>query len=342
MKKIILILSVFLLMGASCDISKNISTKGDNKAIVKGSYIGSYYEGNYIWGAAMNLAWNEMKDNIIKEDIKLDTKDNIILAMLDSFNMGVFDKSDMNENSYYIKSGFGQNTVDTINKESRKKFPSKSFDDLEIYLGSLEFISYAYFLKEVEYLTEFKKDKVDFNDQSVKGFYAGSDAQRDNIQVVKYWSDNKFIVALKLKQENDIIFLAKGFDMDNPENIVAEINKYNSFGKLASIDSFKMPELHLDYHRDYEEFIGKNFINDAWKKYSITKMFENIKFDMDNKGARVENEGVIAVEIGAMPPEENKIRNFILDEPFWVLMKQKDSDNPYFILGVNNVGIMEL
>jgi hypothetical protein len=69
-------------------------------------------------------------------------------------------------------------------------------------------------------------------------------------------------------------------------------------------------------------------------------MFENIKFDMDEKGARVENEAVIVMTKSVMM-EPEKPKNFILNEPYWVVMKRTDSENPYFILGVNNTELME-
>lgn len=60
---------------------------------------------------------------------------------------------------------------------------------------------------------------------------------------------------------------------------------------------------------------------------------------MDFKGARVENEAAIVMELGVMLGQ-NKIRKFILDKPFWVVMKRGDSQNLYFILEVNNTELM--
>jgi len=65
-------------------------------------------------------------------------------------------------------------------------------------------------------------------------------------------------------------------------------------------------------------------------------MFENIKFDMNEKGARVENEAVIMAKRQAFIP-----KNIILDDDFWVIMKQANSLNPYFILGVQNDKLMK-
>jgi hypothetical protein len=41
--------------------------------------------------------------------------------------------------------------------------------------------------------------------------------------------------------------------------------------------------LHLDYHRDYTELLEKYLANIGFEDYFISQMFENIKFDMDEK-----------------------------------------------------------
>ena len=121
----------------------------DTKSNIAGNYLGSDYKGNYVWGGAMNLAWNELNENILKEKLQLNTDDKIALEMALKLNNAPFSKSDLDEESYYIKSGYGQSTVDEINRESKKKFPSKNFGDLEMNLAPRDNISYAYFLKEV-------------------------------------------------------------------------------------------------------------------------------------------------------------------------------------------------
>lgn len=78
-------------------------------------------------------------------------------------------------NSIYIKSGYGQETVDEINTEIKKKFPKKSFGDLNLNLGEMEMIVYAYLMKNIEFETPFKKSKkqtFEFNGKKVQSFYA--------------------------------------------------------------------------------------------------------------------------------------------------------------------------
>ena len=303
-------------------------------------YLGSEYKGNYVWGLAMNLAWNELNENILHEKLIMKTDDAVALAMVDTLNHDSFTKIDLDEKSYYIKSGFGQKTVELINKESKAKFPGKSFEDLKLNLGPKDIISYAYFLKQVEYLMQFKEKDVLFEKEKVKGFYADDIKQKENVKILKYWDDNRFIISLKLKDESDELILAKGFDMNKPQEVVDDINRntHNGIQEMGPYDQFAMPKLHFDHHRDYVELMGKFLANKGFEQYFIAQMFEKIKFDMDHKGARVESEAAIAPAGGMMQPE---IKQLVLDKPFWVVMKRKNSQHPYFILGVKNIELME-
>jgi len=329
----------------SCNNSQNnesddITQSGSTQ--INWNYLGSEYKWNYVWWWAMNLAWTELSENIIHEKLIPDTNDSTILEMIYKLNNPVFTKSDLDEKSYYVKSWYGQSTVNTINKETKEKFPTKSFGDLQMSLSPTDIISYAYFLKEVEYKTIFEKKDVKFNYEDVKWFFAKSEKQRENIKIIKYENDDKFIISLQLIDEKDQLILAKGYDMNNPESITKEIKQVNlnSYFYIWKNDIFQAPKLILDYHRDYNELIGIQLANKDFKGYTLSQMFENIKFDMDEKGARVENEGVIVIA-KSMKIIKEKPKNFILDKPYWVIMKRTDSKNPYFLLGIKNTELME-
>jgi hypothetical protein len=301
--------------------------------------LGSEYKENFVWSGAMNLCWNELTENILHGKLMLKSEDAAALKMAEQFNHGTFSKEDLDEESYYIKSGFGRGTLDLINREVKEKFPDKRFADLDFPLGDKDIISYAYFLKAVEYVTQFTEGFANFQNQQVKGFYADGPQQKGNIRILKYWSNDQFIIALRLKDEEDELFLVKGFKAD-PKEVIDEINQNNqSRLEMGRDDIFSMPKLHLDYRRDYVELIDQVLTNPGFEGYFISEMFENIKFDMDHKGARVESQAVIAVERAAIMPQNNK--QFILDQPFWVVMKRQDRPNPYFILHVQNTELMD-
>lgn len=210
-------------------------------------------------------------------------------------------------------------------------------------LSPTDFISYAYFLKEIEYIRAFDQKSIWFGWHYVEGFYAKTKEQKANVNIIHYENDDKFIVNLRLKDEKDNIFLAKGYDMGDPENVVNSINKDGqTIESMDDSDTFAAPKLHLDHHREYTELTQKPFANKGFEQYSIAQMFENIKFDMDEKGARVENEAVISITLGISPisPEPKKPKNLLLDKPYWLIMQRRDSKNPYFILGVKNPELM--
>lgn len=345
MKKLLFLTPIiaFLLLTA-CDKNQFKSEDHviqDTKVDIQENYLGSYHKGNFVWGGAMNLAWTEFNEKILHEKLKLNAKDKIALEMVNKLNNPIFAKNDLDEKSYYVKSGYGQKTVNLINKESREKFPKKSFGDLNIKLDSNEIISYAYFLKEVEYETKFEEKNVSFENKKVEGFYAKRGNQKENIKIIKYKNDDKFIISLKLKDKDDELILTKGYNMNNPQIAVDEINKNNKpqLPTIGKLDRFEIPKLHLDCHRDYIELIGKYLANQDFENYFITHMFESIKFDMDEAGARVENAATVVTEIASMA-RPAKYKSFILDKPYWVIMKRKNSQNPYFILGVNNTELM--
>ncbi len=348
MKKIIIgLMSIVLLFScvtnnSESDKKQEVEKVENSEAVILDNFVGSYCKGNYVWGLAMNLAWQELNNEILHEKMQLNTNDEKALQIAKTFNKAQFSKKDLDKKSYYIKAGYGQKTVNIINKESRKKFPKKSFKDLDIKLSEKDIISYAYFLKEVEYRLPFYKKKVNFLGEKVDGFYAGEDVQKDIIRILDYKNDDKFILKIELKNEADEIIFAKGYDMKNPQAVLDHIAKSDFYGDMNDRDVFEAPNIHLNYHRDYSEVKGKALANKKFTRYEISQMFENIKFDLDEKGARVENEAVIAIRYTSLPPtEQPKPRHFKLDKAYWIIMKQSNSSNPYFVLGVNNTELME-
>lgn len=92
-----------------------------------------------------------------------------------NYNTCPFKRGDLEESSYYIKSGYGQKTVTEINTEVKKKFPKKTFSDIEATLKDQDIISYAYLAKTFQYPVKFTtNDNFQFKSSSVKSFRATS------------------------------------------------------------------------------------------------------------------------------------------------------------------------
>ncbi len=339
------IILITALLFSACYNQKTKALNAENENL---NYAGSKFHNNYIWGGAMNLAWNELIQNYTDEPIELITKDEAALKTLYCLNNPVFTKKDIDEASYYVKSGYGSKTVDLINQECRAKFPDKSIADLQLKLADRDIISYAYFLKQIEYETSFQKQDIVFLNQKVKGFTSDPESY-SNVYILNYENDDKFLLALKLKDNQDQIFLAKGYPMDKPDEVLKMLKAKAPANEKADFipgmvmnrkDLFQAPVLHLNYERQYQEMLNKKIKNQKLAGYQIALMQEIIKFDMDEKGARVENEAIIGM-ITSANPNAYKPKHLILDKPYWVIMKRANSNNPYFILGVGDTKLMQ-
>lgn len=76
-------------------------------------------DGNVVWAGALTLAWKELlklaQPHASKFHLKGGSQD--IQQIADNFNHSPFSTKDLEDSSYYVKSGYGQGTVETINKE---------------------------------------------------------------------------------------------------------------------------------------------------------------------------------------------------------------------------------
>ena len=304
-------------------------------------YTGSKYVDNYVWGAAMNLCWTGLCETVIKAPLELNTTDEAALATTAALNQPVFSSADLDKPSYYIRAGFGPETVRQINREVKAQFPEKSFSDISDDLSEKDIIAYAYFYKKLAYAIPFLRQNVMFNGQPVQGFSA-SDRQKSAIEILDYQSDTKFIIRLKLQQQEEELILAKGYDTQHPAEVLTAIHRLpeRHTGEPGEHDHFRMPLLSMRFRRDYKEMMGRQLKNKDFTEYFIGLMYENIAFELDETGVKVENEAVIMMPRGAAPVQV-KHRYFYLDQPFWVILKRKTSPNPYFLLGVRNTSIMK-
>jgi hypothetical protein len=60
----------------------------------------------------------------------LNSSDNHVKQIVENFNAERFHSNDIDENSVYIKSGFGPATLQKINIEVKQKFPEKTFEPI--------------------------------------------------------------------------------------------------------------------------------------------------------------------------------------------------------------------
>ncbi len=94
-----------------------------------------------------------------------------------------------------------------------------------------------------------------------------------------------------------------------------------------------MPVLDFDFTRSYDEMNNLKFINKNLEDYEITKMEEKLKLIINQDGVQVYNQAVIVISKTKL---EFNQKFFILDDDFWLILKEKNK-KPYLIMLVRSV-----
>jgi hypothetical protein len=304
--------------------------------------IPSDLKGNYVWAGATNLAWREMLDSILQGPAQLEGLSPAAQATLGRLNQSEFTKRDLDSSSYYAKAGFGQDAVQEIGREMKRRFPQVKYELDESADRPTRFVAFACIFKALKYENAFGSDTVHFLQKEVAGF--SSHSLSNKIRIVEYQSDAHFLIRINLRDTRDELFLCKGYGMADPENAlkVIALHRKQELAYPSNEDDFTAPNLHLEFRRSYEELCEHRFLNAGFEDRVLAEMREWIAFDMDGKGVKVvaytvhTGKDALKGEVVQKP----KPKHFFLDQPYWVILKRHDSPRPYFILGVRNAAMM--
>ncbi len=200
-----------LLQIDSTELKKTLFTSHMEEAIKPGRSL--------LYCSTFQIAWNELKDNIIKEDIHLVDEP----PMVKFLNKSLSTKSDISADCYVAMAGFGRDGIlDKINKALRDKFGEES----PVVSENLQpewILAYAYLCKNLEFKDAFENlDKpiaftsADEATAGVKAFgieeyYECSKHNKlaKQVEILDYEDDSDFILKLKSTSAKDEIILAK-------------------------------------------------------------------------------------------------------------------------------------
>lgn len=303
---------------------------------------------NLIYCVTFQLAWNELKDNIIKENIKLTDEPNIAPFL----NKSLSTKKDLSDNDYVAMVGFGKDKIlDKINVDLKKKFGSDA-PKVDEKLDKDDILAYAYLYKDLKFKHEFEKlkESIKFKTNGgtvdVNGF--GIATTNDNskrydiarqVAVIDYKNDDDFIVRLASESDKDEIVLAKVDSKNTILNTINEVSrrikgsKGESFGEK---DIFKIPSMDFYINHSYEELIKKYFANNGFEDYQIIKAMQDIRFKLDEKGAQLKSEAKIMGTKSCPAPSAEKPKNLVFDKPYLLMLREKGAKYPYFAMWVEN------
>lgn len=296
---------------------------------------------NMVWCGAMNLAWNELRDSIIKEDVKLNGESNLVTQL----NKKPFTKENLSEKDYIAIAGYGKDDiVNKINKMLKEKFHESGQWGYKKSVAPNDFLAYSFLKKDINFKNafevikggmNFKGKRVDcFGIDNVKG--EKQQKLKSQIELLSYNNDDDFIIRLISEEENEDLVVAK-IPPKKSFNDTLDYALNNRNKVKATIKKFKMPMLAFEAQKSFKELEGRLMLNKGFEQYKLDKAYETILFTLTEKGARLKAEAVANGD-GATISEKNL--NLTVDKSFLIYMKESGKSRHYFVLWVDNEELM--
>lgn len=352
-RKIISIMLFFLILAGCASGNKydhSVSSNNKQSDSLKNTVITPYMEAklvsgkNMIFCSTFQLAWNEIKDNIIKEDIKISDD----TGMVKFLNQGKSTKKDISDDSYVAMAGLAKDKIlDKINSALNAKF--KDVEPVKVDFNYPEDIfAYAYLYKNLRFENEFEaiETPLFYRGNNVKSFgiekYTDSGKHKklgNQVDVIDYKNRNDFIIRLKPTSKTDEIILAKVSPneslYDTIDRVKQRINQSKPM-QLEKNDILIIPKLNFNITHNYSELKGKTVQNKGFDKYFVNQARQDILFSLDEKGAILKSEA--RIWFPAKSIEES--RELVFDSPFLLYIMEKDAEYPYFAMWVDNSELM--
>ena len=296
---------------------------------------------NRIWVGTFQLVWNELTDKIVKAPVKFLDFDSLMAINL---NQKQFKKSNLNEKSYYVKSGIVSPALKAeIEKNIKSKFHETS-DILKMFdftYNPEKIFVYAMLKKDFRFTNAFDKLATgNFGNSQEKVKYFGINDNSNpklykNVNVLFYNDDNDFAVKLYTKGKDEVL-LYRTNDDKTFDKYYAELNdktaKYSGDKNFVKNDTLTIPDIKLYQETSFNELEGHQIVG---TNMQIDKTIETVDFRMNNKGVKLKSEAAIMLRCMSLAPREG--RNFTFNNNFVLFLIEKDQNTPYYAMKVSDV-----
>lgn len=296
---------------------------------------------NRIWVGTFQLVWNELTDKIVKAPVKFLDFDS---QMANNLNQKQFKKSNLNEKSYYVKSGIVSPALKAeIEKNIKSKFHETS-DILKMFdftYNPEKIFVYAMLKKDFRFTNAFDKLATgNFGNSQEKVKYFGINDNSNpklykNVNVLFYNDDNDFAVKLYTKGKDEVL-LYRTNDDKTFDKYYAELNdktaKYSGDKNFVKNDTLTIPDIKLYQATSFNELEGHQIVG---TNMQIDKTIETVDFRMNNKGVKLKSEAAIMLRCMSLAPREG--RDFTFNNNFVLFLIEKDQNTPYYAMKVSDV-----
>ena len=351
MKKIFIILLSILLVGTvitflllylNRDKNDVLNHKSDIYIVLS---LEDKISDNTAWCGTFNLIWNDLKNDLVKQDIVFTPQ----ISLVENLNKGTFDTSNISEDSYYKIYGVPSYELkNKIKKDIKLKFNETSdiLDGFNFENSSDEdYFLYSMLKKDFEFPKVFTRLKNDKFGKYTNVKYFGIDnstksAVMDQVEVLYYNSSTNFAIKL-ITKSNDEVIISRGNEGDNFYDIYKKIDEdskqYIGNKSIIKGEKVKIPDINLNVIAELKEIEQKPFLFADGRQYVISKALQTIKFSLDEKGGKIKSEAGMMVNKASAMEDVKQKRDFIVDDTFFIFLKEKDKTLPYFAAKISDI-----
>lgn len=333
---------------ATIKIYKNVTEKAKLTPVFTGEMGNNDY--NSIWVGTFNLAWNELMNQFVNGEVEFEEGNT---ELVDELNKQTFKKEQLSEEDYYIKVGKTTPKLkEEILQDIKEKFNidnSSLLKDLNFEpLTEKDFTIYTMIYKDFEFCNPFDKlDSRKFKESEEKVKFFGIDNEsseflNSNVEILFFNSQEDFAIKLRTKANEEILlYRTEGNKSFNEyyEEIVTKKSNYKGRTQFGKNDELRIPYINVNEVINYNELCGKNI--KGTNGMFLQKAMQNVKFILNENGGNMTSEAVIMGSYNSYP-EENEPIVFNFDDTFVLFMKEKNKDQAYMSLKVDNIDILEL
>ncbi len=322
---------------------------------------------NVIWCATFQMAWDKLKNDIIKEPVEIiDAED-----FADKLNKSEYSSENLDANSYYTAAGFVKDgIIEKVKADMAKRFPGEPTPVFsELYRTLPEpVLAYAYLNANIKFKHPFYTYKKIFTFES-------SNTEKTNVTAFSsdFEENERDGIYYKIQDQINVLYFEKGKD-ENSNYFAVDLCKYtqpyqvilalvpqkNTFQEMISdvenkIDAYKnyywlwpefiqtdkliVPDVIANITHDYKEIIMKHIGNEPWKSegYFIFDAQQTIGFSLNKSGVVMKSQSILGAAAGGDYP-----RYMYFNRPFLIYAKKRQPDaKPFFAMWIDNAELLK-
>jgi hypothetical protein len=288
---------------------------------------------NLLWCATFQLAWDRARE-LVGEDLRLSGDPPLARAL----NRTAVGREDVDEASCVAGAGFGPAFLESLRSEVKLKFGDDPL--LPAALPAEAMLAYGSLRKSLRFEPKLASrdrkllfgtgnDRVpvrSFGVWSEGSSYEEWSARAASVRVLHYGGKADFVVELLTSSSEDRLLVARraaGATLESTISGALAQGLASEDASLGNDEVLEVPAVNFDLTRAYGEINGRAIENTLLA--SLDLALQRIRFDLDEKGARLESEAsFVVLSRGRSPP-----RSFRCDGPFLVLLMRRSAQRPY-------------